>query len=76
VKLYRFLSGPEGFAFNQRLSLALQDGWEPWGNPVMTFDPVLKVMVIGQAIMKETANENDRDVRSLLDLDGEDEAAG
>jgi len=66
VKLYRFLSAPEGFAFNQRVSLAMQDGWHPWGDPVMTYDPVLKVMIVGQAITKETEDKNDIDVVSLL----------
>lgn len=67
MKLYRFLSAPEGFAFNQRVSLAMQEGWMPWGNPVMTYDPVLKVMIAGQAIIKETEDANDIDVVSLLD---------
>ena len=67
MKLYRFLSAPEGFAFNQRISLALQEGWEPFGNPVMTYDPVLKVMIAGQAIIKETEDTNDIDVVTLLD---------
>ena len=67
MKLYRYLSGPEGFAFNQRVSLALQDGWEPFGNPVMTFDPILKVMICGQAIIKETDDLEDRDVIALID---------
>lgn len=75
MKLYRFLSGPEGFAFNQRVSLAMQEGWIPWGDPVMTFDPVLKVMMVGQAIIKETEDVADRDVISLLDTE-EGEATG
>lgn len=73
MKLYRYLSGPEGFAFNQRVSLALQDGWEPFGNPVMTFDPILKTMICGQAIIKNTDDVEDRDVIALLDVG--DEAA-
>lgn len=76
MKLYRFLSGPEGFAFNQRVSLAMQEGWIPWGDPVMTYDPVLKVMMIGQAIIKETHDASDIDVVSLLDVDDDEEAAG
>ena len=71
MKLYRYLSGPEGFAFNQRISLALQEGWEPFGNPVMTYDPILKVMMVGQAIIKETEDAEDRDVIALLDLGNE-----
>lgn len=75
MKLYRFLSGPEGFAFNQRVSLALQEGWEPFGNPVLTYDPLLKVMIAGQAIVKETEDRADRDVVALLDTGDEDEEA-
>ena len=71
MKLYRYLSGPEGFAFNQRVSLALQEGWEPFGNPVMTYDPVLKVMIVGQAIIKETEDASDHDVIALLDTSNE-----
>lgn len=73
MKLYRYISAPEGFVFSQRISLAMQEGWELYGNPVMTFDPVLKVMMAGQAIIKETEDEMDRDVIALLDTS--DEAA-
>lgn len=76
MKLYRYLSGPEGFAFNQRVSFALQEGWEPFGNPVMTYDPVLRVMICGQAIIKETDDASDVDVVSLLDADRDETAAG
>lgn len=75
MKLYRFLSAPEGFAFNQRVSLALQEGWEPFGNPVMTYDPVLKVMIAGQAIVKETEDTDDIDVVSLLEVRDEPPSA-
>ena len=75
MRLYRFLSGPEGFAFNQRVSLAMQEGWQPWGDPVMTYDPALKVMIVGQAIIKETDDEADVDVVSLLNV-GDESLAG
>ena len=71
MKLYRYISAPEGFAFSQRVSLAIQDGWEPFGNPVMIFDPILKIMMVGQAIIKETEDEMDRDVIALLDTGNE-----
>lgn len=55
MKLYRYLTGPDDAAFCQRVSEALNRGWELYGNPTLTFDGVR--VIAGQAVVKETPGE-------------------
>ncbi|MBM3560079.1 MAG: DUF1737 domain-containing protein [Alphaproteobacteria bacterium] len=48
-KSYRFLSGLDDAAFCQRVSDALADGYELYGNPVMVVDGGQRI--VGQAIV-------------------------
>lgn len=48
-KRYRFLTGPDDAAFCQRVSDALDDGYELYGDPVMVVDN--GVRIVGQAIV-------------------------
>ncbi|MSO81206.1 MAG: DUF1737 domain-containing protein [Alphaproteobacteria bacterium] len=48
-KSYRFLSGIDDAAFCQRVSDALADGYELYGNPVMVMD--VDRRIVGQAIV-------------------------
>lgn len=48
-KSYRFLSGIDDAAFCQRVSDALADGYELYGNPVMVMDGDKRI--VGQAIV-------------------------
>lgn len=48
-KSYRFLSGVDDAAFCQRVSDALADGYELYGNPVMVMDGDRRI--VGQAIV-------------------------
>ena len=48
-KSYRFLSGIDDAAFCQRVSDALSDGYELYGNPVMVMDGDRRI--VGQAIV-------------------------
>jgi hypothetical protein len=53
MKLYRFLSEEDTSAFCHKVSDALSKGWELYGSPTQTFDPVSKTMRCGQAVTKE-----------------------
>ena len=56
-KFYRFLSGVDNAEFCQRVSDALADGYELYGNPVMVMDN--DVRIVGQAVIwPDSANEN------------------
>ncbi len=55
MKLYRYLTGPDDAAFCQRVSEALNKGWELYGNPTLTFDGTR--VIAGQAVVKEAPGE-------------------
>ncbi|MEM6888664.1 MAG: DUF1737 domain-containing protein [Pseudomonadota bacterium] len=54
MKIYRFLSAEDTSAFCHKMSAALATGWELYGSPTQTFDPVSKTMRCGQAVVKES----------------------
>lgn len=51
--LYRTLTGPDDSAFCHRVSEAINKGWQLYGPPTLTFDPVKGRVICGQAIVKE-----------------------
>ena len=51
MKLYRLLTGPDGDTFCMRISEALNQGWELYGSPSLTFNG--QETIAGQAIVKE-----------------------
>jgi hypothetical protein len=51
--LYRYLTGPDDSAFCHRVSEAINKGWQLYGQPTLTFDPVKGRVICGQAIMRE-----------------------
>jgi hypothetical protein len=53
MKLYRYLTGPDDAAFCHRISAALSQGWELYGNPTLTYDAGRQRVITGQAIIKE-----------------------
>ncbi len=55
MKLYRYLTGPDDSAFCQRVCEALNNGWELYGGPTLTFDGTR--VIAGQAVVKEAAGE-------------------
>jgi hypothetical protein len=46
---YRVLTGPDDRSFCERISAALDDGYELYGNPVITFDG--SRVIVAQAIV-------------------------
>ncbi|NKB61340.1 MAG: DUF1737 domain-containing protein [Gammaproteobacteria bacterium] len=51
MKLYRFLTGPDDDAFCMRVTEALNQGWDLYGSPTMTFNG--KTPIAGQALVKQ-----------------------
>lgn len=62
MKLYRFLTGPDDASFCKRISKALSQGWQLYGNPVLAYHPEQKAMLCGQAVVKEAAVEFSDDI--------------
>ena len=57
MKLYRYLTGPDDASFCRRVTEALQNGWELYGNPTLTFDG--EHIICGQAVVKESDGDYD-----------------
>lgn len=52
-KLYRYLTGKDDSAFCAKVELALNEGWQLYGDPSMTFNATTGEVVCGQAIVKD-----------------------
>lgn len=57
MKLYRYLTGPDDSAFCKRVSAALNRGWQLYGAPTLTFDPIQGRVICGQAIVKDVPGD-------------------
>lgn len=62
MKLYRYLTGPDDSAFCKRVSAALNKGWQLYGAPTLTFDPVKGRVMCGQAIVKDVPGDWSDDI--------------
>jgi hypothetical protein len=51
--LYRLLTEDDSSEFCHKVSRALAQGWELYGDPVMSFDAARGVTRCGQAVIKE-----------------------
>ena len=57
MKVYRYLTGKDDVSFCARVTKALNDGYELYGSPTMTFNGI--DIIVGQAMMKEVADESE-----------------
>lgn len=57
MKLYRFLSADDTSEFCHKVTAALNQGWELYGDPTYAFDGANGVMRCGQAVVKEKAGD-------------------
>lgn len=55
TRIYRFLTAPDTSEFCHKVTKALDEGWELYGNPAYAPDPKSGEMRCGQAVTKETA---------------------
>ena len=53
MRRYRFLTGPDDRSFCDRITEALNEGWELHSAPSLTFDPTKGRVICGQAITRE-----------------------
>lgn len=60
MKLYSFLTGPDDEVFCKRVTERLNNGWDLYGNPTMSFDG--KNVIAGQAIVKEVEGEYHQEI--------------
>lgn len=67
MKVYRYLTGKDDVNFCARVTKALNDGYELYGSPTMTFNGI--DVIVGQAMMKEVADESEisQSLRNAID---------
>lgn len=65
MKLYSYLTGPDDESFCKKVSAKLNNGWELYGSPSLTFDG--KRIIAGQAVIKEVEGEytNEIDLKRM-----------
>ncbi|WP_372403933.1 DUF1737 domain-containing protein [Acinetobacter piscicola] len=54
MKVYRYLTGQDDVNFCARVTKALNEGYELYGSPTMTFNG--QNVIVGQAIVKEVGD--------------------
>jgi hypothetical protein len=59
MRRYRFLTGPDDRSFCDRVTEAINEGWELFGDPQLTFDAVKGRVICGQAIIREEPENQD-----------------
>ncbi|RKG29430.1 DUF1737 domain-containing protein [Acinetobacter tianfuensis] len=57
MKVYKYLTGKDDVNFCARVTQALNDGYELYGSPTMTFNGT--DVIVGQAIMKDIADASE-----------------
>ena len=57
MKVYRYLTGKDDAAFCHRVTHALNNGWQLYGQPTLTFDQKRGEVICGQVITKEKGLE-------------------
>jgi hypothetical protein len=55
VKIYRYLTGKDDVSFCARVTKALNEGYELYGAPTMTFNGT--DVIVGQVIIKNDATD-------------------
>ncbi|MEN8258965.1 MAG: DUF1737 domain-containing protein [Thermodesulfobacteriota bacterium] len=60
MKLYSFLTGPDDMDFCKRVSERLNNGWQLYGSPSLTFDG--KNTIAGQAVIKDVEGEYHQEI--------------
>lgn len=57
MKVYRYLTGKDDVNFCARVTKALNEGYELYGAPTMTFNGTH--VVVGQVVIKDVADESE-----------------
>jgi hypothetical protein len=65
MKLYSLLAGPDDDSFCHRVTERLNRGWELHGAATLIYDPEIKRVICGQALVKEI---KEKEYRPGIDL--------
>ncbi|WP_127144071.1 DUF1737 domain-containing protein [Pelagibacterium montanilacus] len=65
--IYRFLSGDDDSAFCHKVSKALIEGWQLYGEPRYVHDPGTGRMRCGQAVTRDVADQPYDPDKKLVD---------
>ena len=65
MKVYRYLTGKDDAAFCHRVTQALNNSWQLYSQPTLTFDQKRGEVICGQVITKDVEG---KDYDSGLDL--------
>jgi hypothetical protein len=57
MKVYRYFTGKDDVHFCARVTRALNEGYELYGSPTMTFNG--KDVIVGQVVIKDMVDESD-----------------
>lgn len=57
MKIYRYLTGKDDVHFCARVTAALNEGYQLYGSPTMSFNGI--DIIVGQVIIKEDASEDE-----------------
>ena len=57
MKVYRYFTGKDDVGFCARVTKALNEGYELYGAPTMTFNGT--DVIVGQVVIKEVADESE-----------------
>ncbi len=57
MKVYRYLTGKDDVNFCARVTKVLNEGYELYGSPTMTFNGT--DVIVGQAIVKDAEDESE-----------------
>ena len=63
MRAYRLLTGDDTSAFCHKVTEALSNGWELYGDPAYAFDSVNGVMRCAQAVVKDVPGDYDPETR-------------
>lgn len=57
MKVYRYFTGKDDVSFCARVTKALNEGYELYGAPTMTFNGT--DVIVGQVVIKEVSDESE-----------------
>lgn len=63
MKAYRFLTADDTSAFCHKVSAALAEGWELYGDPTYAHDATTGVMRCGQAVVKTVPGDYSLEIK-------------
>jgi hypothetical protein len=66
--IYRYLTGQDDASFCHKVTKALSEGWQLYGNPTLTFNSLLGQVIAGQAVTREAPDQPYDPDKKLVDF--------